>query len=185
VPNFGANRLLSVSALALDGYELVFKNNTAIYIKENLQYFKSTLLNGIYMVGEQARRQQTRSALINTDNMDDLAKSATINLTKSVAELWHRRLAHTNNNDIQKLQKASRGMGQFAPKTKTAGDRACEGCLAGKMKESFNKKTDSRTTQHIHKVHVDQIADILTKQTPVVVHWKHAKEMGLNEPERR
>jgi hypothetical protein len=32
---------------------------------------------------------------------------------------------------------------------------------------------------------VDQIADILTKQTPVIVHWKHAKAMGLNEPQRR
>jgi hypothetical protein len=32
---------------------------------------------------------------------------------------------------------------------------------------------------------VNQIADIFTKQTPVIVHWKHAKAMGLNEPQRR
>jgi hypothetical protein len=160
VPTFGANRLLSVSTLALDGYKLVFKNNTAIYTKDNVQYFKSTLLNSIYIVGEEQTRN-ARSAFIDTDDTDDVldksatAKSATINLTESIAELWHRRLAHTNNNDIQKLQKAFREMGQFAPKAKTAGDRACEECLADKIKESFNKKTNSRTTQHIRKVHVN------------------------------
>jgi cobalamin-dependent methionine synthase I len=100
VPIFGVNRLLLVSALALDGYKLVFKNNIAIYIKDNIQYFKSTLLNGIYIVGEEQTRN-ARSAFINTDDIDDvLAKSATINLTESIAKLWHRRLVYINNNDI-------------------------------------------------------------------------------------
>jgi len=108
VPTFGANRLLSVSTLALDGYKLVFKNNTAIYTKDNVQYFKSTLLNSIYIVGEEQTRN-ARSAFIDTDDTDDVldksatAKSATINLTESIAELWHRRLAYINNNNIQKL----------------------------------------------------------------------------------
>jgi hypothetical protein len=39
VPIFGANRLLLVSALALDGYKLVFRNNMAIYTKDNILYF--------------------------------------------------------------------------------------------------------------------------------------------------
>ena len=46
-------------------------------------------------------------------------------------------------------------MGQFAPKAKTAGDRAYKGCLTGKIKESFNKKTNSRTTQYIRKVYIN------------------------------
>jgi hypothetical protein len=46
-------------------------------------------------------------------------------------------------------------MGQFALKAKTVGDKACKGCLIGKIKESFNKKTNSRTTQHIYKVYVN------------------------------
>jgi cobalamin-dependent methionine synthase I len=52
------------------------------------------------MVGEKQARN-ARSVFINTDDIDDvLAKSATINLTESVAELWHRRLVYINNNDI-------------------------------------------------------------------------------------
>jgi hypothetical protein len=36
-------------------------------------------------------------------------------------------------------------MGQFALKAKTVGDRVYKGCLVGKIKESFNKKTDLQT----------------------------------------
>jgi cobalamin-dependent methionine synthase I len=51
-------------------------------------------------VGEK-QAQNARSIFINIDNIDDvLAKSTTINLTESIAELWHRRLAYINNNDI-------------------------------------------------------------------------------------
>jgi hypothetical protein len=46
-------------------------------------------------------------------------------------------------------------MGIFPLKQKTSGDHACEGCLVGKIKESFNKKTDSRTTQRIRRLYYD------------------------------
>jgi hypothetical protein len=46
-------------------------------------------------------------------------------------------------------------MSVFPTKQRTSGDHACEGCLAGKMKESFNKTTDSRTTQRIRRLHCD------------------------------
>jgi hypothetical protein len=36
MPTFNINRLLLVSILALDSYKLVFKNNIAIYIKDNI-----------------------------------------------------------------------------------------------------------------------------------------------------
>jgi hypothetical protein len=56
-------------------------------------------------VGEEQTRN-ARSTFINMDDTDDvldksaIAKSATINLTESIAELWHRRLVYINNNDI-------------------------------------------------------------------------------------
>jgi hypothetical protein len=59
-------------------------------------------------VGEE-QTQNARSTFIDIDNIDNvldksaIAKSTTINLTESIAELWHRRLAYINNNDIQKL----------------------------------------------------------------------------------
>jgi len=44
-------------------------------------------------------------------------------------------------------------MGQFTLKSKPLGDHAYKGCLTGKMKESLNKKTDSRMKERIKKVH--------------------------------
>ncbi len=35
------------------------------------------------------------------------------------------------------------------------GERACDACLAGKMKESFNKKTDKRQGKKVQRLHAD------------------------------
>ena len=35
------------------------------------------------------------------------------------------------------------------------GETACDACLAGKMKESFNKKTDKREGKKVHRLHAD------------------------------
>ena len=40
---------------------------------------------------------------------------------------------------------------------RTAGRRACEGCLAGKMKESFNKKSDTQFAIRIKRLYVDTL----------------------------
>jgi hypothetical protein len=36
-----------------------------------------------------------------------------------------------------------------------AGNTACEACLAGRQKESFNKKTDNRSTIKLRRLHYD------------------------------
>jgi hypothetical protein len=35
------------------------------------------------------------------------------------------------------------------------GEKLCEPCLAGKMKESFNKKTDKREGKKVRRLHAD------------------------------
>ncbi len=37
------------------------------------------------------------------------------------------------------------------------GEYACDACLAGKMKESFTKKTDSRTSTKLRRLHADML----------------------------
>jgi hypothetical protein len=161
VPTFGNTRLLSVSALDSEGYSILFSKGKATCIKDNVQYFKAPLYNDVYMVEEQARAASASASSITSDlrsashDTSTIPSNITTNTKESLADLWHRRLAHTNHNDIQRLQHTSIGMGIFPPKQKTSGDHACEGCLAGKMKESFNKKTDSRTTQRIRRLHCD------------------------------
>ena len=35
------------------------------------------------------------------------------------------------------------------------GEKLCEPCLAGKIKESFNKKTDKREGKRVRRLHAD------------------------------
>jgi len=75
-------------------------------------------------------------------------------------ELAYRRLGHINYSDIFRLSDNSEGL--VVCKTKlTVRRNACEGCLAGKLKESFVKKTDSRRLQPGCHIHTD-ISGILS-----------------------
>ena len=84
---------------------------------------------------------------------EEEAQRVSINTEELAADLWHRRLAHTNHKDILELQSSSTGMDQFTPKSKPFGDHACKGCLAGKIKESFSKQTNSHIKERIRKLH--------------------------------
>lgn len=95
---------------------------------------------GLYLIeGKQQAYMSTIAG--NTENLSE-------------AEVWHRRLAHTNYRDIERLLPVSKGM--IVPKRVILkGEHACEACLAGKMKESFTKKTDSRAEVKLRRVHAD------------------------------
>ncbi|KAI0996590.1 hypothetical protein K3495_g11592, partial [Podosphaera aphanis] len=66
------------------------------------------------------------------------------------SELWHFRLAHASYKTISRLPNIS-----SKPKAISKGEDVCEACLAGKMKESFSKKTDNRTFQPARRLHAD------------------------------
>ena len=97
-------RLLLVSALNNKGYSVLFLKGKATYIKDNVQYFKAPLYNEVYIVEEQAR-----SASAITNDLRSMSYNISIppnistNTKESLANLWHRQLAHTNYNDIQRL----------------------------------------------------------------------------------
>jgi hypothetical protein len=128
----------------------VFKGDFATCLKHGDIVFEACINQGTYIVEEKSFFTNGRE---NSDSLNlDLDK--TCRLDKSSAELWHRRLGHTNYQDIQRLEKASKGI-KLGLIPKTVGRRACECCLAGKMKELFNKKTDSRQCQRIRKLYAD------------------------------
>jgi hypothetical protein len=107
IPTFGNTRLLSVSALDSERYSILFSKGKATCIKDNVQYFKAPLYNDVYMVEEQAR---AASALSITSDLRSASRdilipptipsNITTNTKESLADLWHRRLAYTNHNDI-------------------------------------------------------------------------------------
>jgi hypothetical protein len=101
VLTFRTIRLLLVSALNNKGYSILFSKGKATYIKDNVQYFKALLYNKVYIVEEQAQ-----SALAIINDLQSMSYDILIppnistNTKESLADLWHRRLAYTNHNDI-------------------------------------------------------------------------------------
>src|SRR4030088_3708071 len=59
--------------------------------------------------------------------------------------LWHTRTGHANYKYVDKLLECAEGVQFVKPKLGDlpAGEATCEACLAGHMKESFNKTTDN------------------------------------------
>ena len=141
VPDFGTTRLISVSRLGKQGYELSAKDDVALILRNQTLICQFKTKGGIYHLKlglEDAAFIHTASAL-----------------TKSEQYLWHRRLAYINIKYLDKLRTAAEGVSYRPPKTVQPGDQACEGCLAGKMKESFNKTTDNRSGIKLRRLHAD------------------------------
>ena len=65
-------------------------------------------------------------------------------------------LGHTGFKDVEKLEYNSKGMSLGKGKTTTIGRNACQPCLAGKMKRSFDRKpTLTRNTKKGRVIHCD------------------------------
>jgi hypothetical protein len=152
VPDFKSTRLISVQTLTKEGYTILFDAGdkaTCVYKNTGTRMFEAHIRNGLYTVDD-AQEAYTASEPIQLP----IQTKESGPLHETDADLWHRRLAHTNHKDIMKLATASIGL-KVKRRSTTAGHRACEGCLAGKMKETYNKKTSSRVTQPGRKLHAD------------------------------
>ena len=63
--------------------------------------------------------------------------------TDDAYELWHQRTGHVSHRRVEKLPEYAEGV-PYLRKKEQAGESACEACLAGRMKETFNRTTDNR-----------------------------------------
>jgi hypothetical protein len=69
----------------------------------------------------------------------------------------HRRLGHVSYKRIEQLLEGN-SISLIKPKDKRRlphGKKLYEPCLAGKMKESFNKKTNKREGKRVKRLHAD------------------------------
>jgi hypothetical protein len=172
-PDFGNTRLISVSCLNDEGYELHFKNREAIAIRSGEAVCKFRGTEGLYLL----RIDNNNTAFCATVTASESAPTpviapaeVTIELTASESapepvivpivtvesrqKLWHRRMGHANLKYVDKLLTAAEGVSYSKPSVQP-GDEACEACLAGKMKESFNKTTDNRSDIKLRRLHAD------------------------------
>jgi hypothetical protein len=69
----------------------------------------------------------------------------------------HRRLGHVSYKRIEQLLEGN-SVGLIKPKDKRRllySEKLCEPCLAGKIKESFNKKTNKREGKRVRRLYAD------------------------------
>ena len=142
-PNL-ASRLISVSALNDKGISVLLKNRRLIAYQrsQDLPLFEGTVRNSLYQVDQPVQQAMT-TATGNTDSTTD-----------DTYELWHQRTGHASCRRIEQLPDCTEGVQHFRKKEQ-AGESACEACLAGRMKETFNKTTDNCAQVKIRRLHTD------------------------------
>ncbi|CAJ2645142.1 unnamed protein product [Trifolium pratense] len=164
VPAFGNIKLISVCQLGIAGYETLFKSSEVKVYKGNLVILTARLIDGLYQLSSTSttKYKPQQSAYLNETFQNSTLKptldsqsDSDINIQPTTnAELWHYRLGHTNYKDINKLSNLVIIKIQ-KDRDIIKGDTACIPCLAGKMKESFNKKAHNWTHIPARRLHAD------------------------------
>lgn len=145
VPSFKNTRLISVKALDQQGHTVSFRKGIATITKDGKEVFTATLNGALYIMDGQENANKVEEVKRQFANK--------LVLTETLTELWHRRMAHVNYRDLQRLESVGEGMKLDGQLKRSPGHHDCEGCAAGKMKESFNKTTDSRSTAPLGRIH--------------------------------
>jgi hypothetical protein len=112
----------------LENYKLkAFKNQRLL--------FKGTAKGGLYYVN------QPTEHVFNTDLNSTPPKP----YSHDKRAFWHARTGYANYKYVNKLLKCAKEVQFIKPKPRDlpAGETACEACLAGRIKELFNKTTDN------------------------------------------
>ena len=157
VPDFGSTRLLSIGALAEDGISTIFNNTGAKCYKDNNLVLSATKASGLYVLDS-----NTEANTVGTKPSEPLVPETHLMESSyddqnqdTIPDLIHRRLGHINYQEMVKLEAAS-GYGiKLGKRMIHKGEKSCESCLAGRMKEHFTKKTDTRANTPLRRLHAD------------------------------
>jgi hypothetical protein len=164
VPSFKTTRLISVRTLTREGFSITFSSNgQAIgkYKANRKAVFKATTENNLYVLREAQGAFNTATQERDSLSTPYLAADQNVNIAERDAELWHCRTGHTNYSDLFKLQHSLFGM-KLKRRIIPVGKKACEACLAGKMREILSKKTRRRETIPGRGLHFDTTGRIGT-----------------------
>ncbi|KAI1007220.1 hypothetical protein K3495_g1003 [Podosphaera aphanis] len=148
--------LISVGALNKDGVRLVFENCFATATKDSKILFKAPLQDNLFQLSHESMQtggsnaQFSFSAHQSGSTETSTSTDEMSRLPSNDAELWHFRLAHASYKTISKLPNIPN-----KPRAISKGENACEACLAGKMKETYSKKTVNRMSKPARRLHAD------------------------------
>ena len=161
VPSFGGVRLISIPQLIDNSISITFKRGKAIGIEDNgdgkiIFSVSRNATDNLFTLDKYYAVSALETSI--TDNVHNL-EHAHRDFTDQPDpeedhwELMHRRLGHINYDALQKLVKITNmKMPRFRP---NASKQVYEACNAGKIRESFNKKTNSRVTRKGKRLYAD------------------------------
>lgn len=144
VPSLTTN-LLSVSELIKNGNKVVFEENQC-YIRNNKNVLVATamLSNGVYK--------------LNVKVADHMLAAPAV----SSAEIWHRRLAHINRNDLNKMKNGI-VEGLSYPDTNDIRMNKCVTCCEGKQMRLPFHHVGQISTETLQIIHTDVCGPMETK----------------------
>lgn len=141
IPDICAN-LMSVSQMTKHGKTLIFdRNNCRIFDENSNLLATAPLVNNLY-----------------TLNATTSSKNATAFVAKVNRNLWHRRLAHSCDENLRKVRASVTGV-EFSEK---ASDQ-CVVCAEGKQTRATFKEPGNRASELLEIIHSDVCGPISTK----------------------
>ena len=146
VPSFRRN-LISVSKLALDGYNVCLDRNVSIMMNKRI-ICSGTLQDNLYIINPSQPALQLQFRELNNTSSNSTKRKEPSSLNQTY--LWHLRLGHINLRRIQRLvvdgPLSSLAVEPFP---------VCESCLEGKMTNRPFKAKGNRAKQLLELVHSD------------------------------
>jgi hypothetical protein len=151
-PQFSC-RLVSTAILNDDGIVVTLENRNVRATSGPNIVFTGSGRQGLYYIN---LRTDSALAMTSTVSSTDIG-SGILPITQSLRELWHNRLGHVSYKTLEKMPEHAEGISfrKITSAEQATGEIACESCLAGCMKESFSKKTDSRAKGKLVRLHCD------------------------------
>jgi hypothetical protein len=136
VPELKGN-LISVKKLTDKGFEVHFKDDQCLIVKDGKTVTQATEDKGLYYL------QLIQTAL----------KTSEVNEAKCI-HFWHNRFGHRDPNAVRILEKHNIAEGIDIKPCDVFG--ACECCIKAKMsKKSVPKKSESRASEILELIHTD------------------------------
>ncbi|KAI1000860.1 hypothetical protein K3495_g7339 [Podosphaera aphanis] len=157
VPEFGKLRLLSMNEFNKWGVDVLFVNQRCRVVQNGKILFDALSEDGVYKVKEDIK---VKDKVLNVESSTPNQTSSYQDenpATETEWEILHRRLGHINYNDVDHVLKNG-DTGITSPSNKRRvplGERSCESCSAGRLREHFNKRTDNRCEAKLRRVHCD------------------------------
>ena len=146
VPSFRRN-LISVSKLAMDGYNVCLDRNVSIMMNKRI-ICSGTLQDNLYIINPSQPALQLQHRVLNNTSSTSNKRKEPSSLNQTY--LWHLRLGHINLRRIQRLV-VDGPLGSLAVEPFPV----CESCLEGKMTKRPFKAKGNRAKEVLGLVHSD------------------------------